>query len=214
MKIKWYGHSCFLLTAGNGARFLTDPCDGSTGYTLRNIETDAVTVSHDHFDHNYLPAVLGTPEVFKAEGEYSFLGVDLKAVHTWHDEKQGALRGPNLVFVFSMDGLTVAHLGDLGHVPDAETVKAIGPVDVLLIPIGGVYTIDAQGARAVADLLQPKVIIPMHYKTKDLKMGLAGVEPFLSAMQDRSIHRLSECEITLTPDSLGNGRVLLPDYAK
>ena len=214
MKIKWYGHSCFLLTAANGARFLTDPCDATTGYTLQNIETDAITVSHSHFDHNYISAALGEPKVFDQAGSYSFLGVELKAVPTWHDEQHGALRGPNLVFVFSMDGLTVAHLGDLGHVPDEETVQAIGPVDVLLIPIGGVYTIDAVKAREVADLLQPRIIIPMHYKTRDLRMEIAGIEPFLAEVQDRSIHRLSECEITLTPSSLGSGRVLLPDYAK
>lgn len=214
MKIKWYGHSCFLLTADNGARFLTDPCDPSVGYTLKNIETDAVTISHNHHDHSYLEAVLGSPAVYQEAGEYQFLGVKLKAIPAFHDEKAGAIRGTNLIFVFEIDGLTVVHLGDLGHLPDESLVEAIGPVDVLLAPIGGVYTLDAEGAQAAANLLKPKVLIPMHYKTRACTLDVGGVDRLLSKAQNCRIHKLGENEISLSPASLGTDRILIPDYVK
>lgn len=214
MKIKWYGHSCFLLTAANGARFLTDPCEPEVGYTLKNIETDAITVSHSHRDHNYVAAALGTPRIFDAAGEYDFLGCKIKAISTCHDDQGGALRGSNLVFVFDMDGLRLAHLGDLGHAPDEATVSAIGPIDVLLAPIGGVYTIDADGARAVANQLKPKILIPMHYKTRACTLDLDGVDKLLTGARNCRIHRLGENEISLSPASLGEDRILIPDYVK
>ena len=213
MKIKWYGHSCFLLTADNGARFLTDPCDPSVGYTLKNIETDAVTISHAHHDHSYLEAVLGEPEVFRSAGTYEYLGVTFRAIPTFHDEEEGALRGTNLVFVFEIDGLRIAHLGDLGHLPGKDLVEAIGPVDVLLAPIGGIYTLDAEGAQAAANLLKPKVLIPMHYKTRACTLDVDGVDRLLSQAQNCRIHKLGD-EISLSPASLGADRILLPDYVK
>ena len=214
MKIKWYGHSCFMLTADNGARFLTDPCDPSVGYTLKNIETDAVTISHAHHDHSYLEAVLGEPEVYQTVGEYQYLGVKIRAVPAFHDGEAGALRGENLIFVFEIDGLTVAHLGDLGHLPDERLISEIGLVDVLLAPIGGVYTLDAEGAQATADLLKPKVLIPMHYKTRACTLDVGGVDRLLSQAQDCRIHKLGENEISLSPASLGAHRILIPDYVK
>ena len=147
MKLRWYGHSCFLLTGADGVRILTDPCDPPTGYKLHDIEADAVTVSHAHHDHNYLAAAAGQPAVIDSAGTFDVRGCRVTGVPTWHDPERGKKRGPNLVFVFEIDGLRVAHLGDLGDVPDAATVDAIGRVDVLLCPIGGYYTIDADEAR-------------------------------------------------------------------
>lgn len=214
MKIKWYGHSCFLMTAGNGARFLTDPCDPGVGYTLKHIETDVVTVSHGHHDHNYLDAVMGNPEVLAEEGAWEILGCRIHAVPTFHDEVGGKKRGSNLVFVFEIDGLTVAHLGDLGHLPSAETIEAIGHVDVLLVPIGGVYTIDADEARKVANLLTPKVLIPMHYKTRACTLDIDGVDRLLTGARNCRIHRVGESEATLTLPALGEDRILVFEYAK
>lgn len=214
MKIKWYGHSCFLMTAANGARFLTDPCDPDVGYALQHIETDVITVSHDHHDHNYIEAAMGQPQVLNQAGEYEILGCSIHAVPTFHDEVKGKKRGSNLVFVFEIDGLRIAHLGDLGHVPEEETVNAIGPIDVLLAPIGGVYTIDADGARAVANLLKPKILIPMHYKTRVSTLDIDSVDKLLTGARDCRIHRVGESEVTLTLPSLGGDRILVLDYVR
>ena len=203
-----------MLTAANGVRVLTDPCDPSVGYPLKNIETDAITVSHSHHDHSYTEAALGSPAVFSAEGEYSLPGISIKAFSAWHDEKQGTLRGPNLLFRFEADGLTAVHLGDLGHIPNEETVSAIGKTDILMIPIGGVYTIDAASARRVIEAMHPGVVIPMHYKTKACTIGIDGIDAFLSEMKDFSVHKLSENEISLSVSSIGENRILIPDYVR
>lgn len=215
MKLRWYGHSCFLLTSTDGVRILTDPCDPPTGYKLHDIEADAVTVSHAHHDHNYLAAAAGQPAVIDSAGTFDVRGCRVTGVPTWHDREQGKKRGPNFVFVFEIDGLRVAHLGDLGEAPDAAAVAAIGRVDVLLCPIGGYYTIDADEARKTANLLGPRVFIPMHYRTKACTIDvLAPIEPLIHNAVDCNIHRVNGSDVTLTPASLGEDRILVLDYVK
>ena len=179
MKIRWYGHACFLITSDGGTRVLTDPYDETVGYPVPSVEADFVTVSHDHFDHSATGWVKGRPRVVKGPGVHQLGEVSAKGIQTFHDDAGGSKRGLNTVFVFNIDGMAVCHLGDLGQVLTDEQVREIGGVDVLLVPVGGTYTIDAAGAATVVDLLNPRIVIPMHFKTDALSFPLETVEPFL-----------------------------------
>lgn len=214
MQITWYGHSCFLLESADGTRVLTDPCDPETGYRLHDLAADIVTVSHNHHDHGCLGALAGTPKVLSAAGTEAFASVRITGFPSWHDAAQGKLRGPNLIFRIELDGLTVVHLGDLGHLLDADFASAIGRVDVLMCPIGGVYTIDAPQAIETTHLLKPRVLIPMHYATPTLKFALDGLDQFLPLVQTYRVHRLNGSTCSIAADTLGERRVLILDYRK
>lgn len=197
MQIKWLGHACFLI-AGEGARVVTDPFNEEVGYPLPAVEADVVTVSHEHFDHNYVRAVKGRPQVVREPGEHTAGAVRIKGIPTFHDGSEGALRGNNTVFVIEMDGLRVCHLGDLGHMLDAGQLKELGPVDVLLVPVGGMFTVDANAAaRLVADI-KPAVAVPMHYATAAIKLPLAPVQDFTGRFE-----RVTEKDVLeVTKDNL------------
>lgn len=212
MQITWYGHSCFLLTADNGYSILTDPCDRETGYELHDIVCDAVTVSHDHHDHNCLSSVAGSPLVIRTPGEHQAGEVIVTGFSSYHDDQSGARRGENIVFLYQIDGLKVLHLGDLGHMLSDDIIETIGAVDVLLAPIGGVFTINAKTATALADQLKAKVLIPMHYKTPALHFNVEGLEPLLAENAGRRTHFLNSDTATLTSDALGERRLLILDY--
>ncbi|MBQ3551997.1 MAG: MBL fold metallo-hydrolase [Clostridia bacterium] len=214
MEIKWYGHSCFLLTNNEGVRLLMDPCDRGVGYDLHDIEADIMTISHSHHDHNYYEAVRGNPIRIIAPGETIQKGVRIIGVPTWHDENEGRQRGNNIMFIVEMDDIRVLHCGDLGHVLPDETVKAIGDIDVLLVPVGGKYTVDYKGARAVANQLRPSVVIPMHYKTNACAIDLDTVDNFLTSAEKCLIHRLGQSSATLGRINLGEDRVLVLDYER
>ena len=212
MQITWYGHSCFLLTADNGYSILTDPCDSETGYELEDITCDAVTVSHDHHDHNCLASVAGSPLVIRTTGEHTAGDLLVTGYSSYHDDQKGARRGENIVFSYQIDGLRVVHLGDLGHMLADETIDKIGDVDVLLAPIGGVSTINAKTATLLADRLHAKILIPMHYKTPALHFNIEGLEPLLAENAGRKTHFLNANTATLTLDALGECRLLILDY--
>ena len=212
MQITWYGHSCFLLTADNGYSILTDPCDRETGYELHDIVCDAVTVSHDHHDHNCLASVAGSPLVIRTPGEHQAGDLKVTGFSSYHDDQSGARRGENIVFLYQIDGLKVLHLGDLGHMLSDDIIETIGAVDVLLAPIGGVSTINAKTATALADRLKAKVLIPMHYKTPALHFNVEGLEPLLAENAGRRTHFLNSDTATLTSDALGERRLLILDY--
>jgi L-ascorbate metabolism protein UlaG (beta-lactamase superfamily) len=176
MKIKWFGQSCFRLTAENGIKIVMDPYAKMfgyiSGYKLPKIEANIVTTSHDHGDHNNVGAVKGNFVHIKDPGVFLQEGIGIKGVETFHDNVSGARRGKNIVFNFRIDGLNVCHCGDLGHLLSLEQINKIGKVDVLLLPIGGGATLDAGGATEVMKQLNPAVVIPMHYRTK--AMGILG----------------------------------------
>lgn len=180
MKIKWLGHACFLLTSKDGARILTDPFDNQVGYALPAEEADIVTSSHDHFDHNNFSVVRGRFVKINRAGRFSEKGIKIRGVKTYHDESKGAKRGGNIVYIFDIDGLKVCHCGDLGHMPTEEQKGEIGKVDVLLLPVGGTYTVDAAGANEIVKALNPAVTIPMHFKTPDMNFPIEGVDKFLA----------------------------------
>lgn len=181
MIISCIGHAEFLLELENGMRLVTDPYDASCGYPVPELRADVALVSHGHHDHNAVENVQGLPRVIDAPGEHT-LAPDVKvtAVPCFHDDAQGSKRGKNLMFLVEAEGLRVAHLGDLGHLPTAEQAAALAPVDVLMLPVGGFFTIDAQTAKETAQLLQAQVILPMHYRTSaNAEWPIAPVEDFL-----------------------------------
>lgn len=200
MKIKWYGHSCFVFTASDGTRLVTDPFDGSIGYKIPRVEADIILVSHDHYDHNYIEAISGDPVIVNTPGSHNVRGVHINGISTFHDDMKGGKRGSNIIFVFKMDGLNVCHLGDLGHILLREHVEKIGPVDVLHIPVGGTFTIDAAAAQEVVSQLKPRVIIPMHFKTQDVSLPIAPVDDFIERMGGGE--ELNSCFVEITSETL------------
>lgn len=182
VKIRWLGHACFLVTAGH-VRWVTDPYDEGTGYLMPPVEADYITVSHGHFDHACVQAVGGDPVIYRERGDMHFGPFPVRGVLTFHDDLGGARRGCNLAFVADFGGVRICHLGDLGHVLNQQQRAELGRVDVLLLPVGGTYTIDALAAVEVARQLEPRLVIPMHYKTAALAFPLDGVERFLSRVR-------------------------------
>ena len=206
IELGWYGHSTFTIKSPEGLLILTDPCGPDTGYTPPPPDIDLVTVSHNHFDHNQVQLVKGEPITLYgvtdsqvAKIDQTFRDVRVRTVATFHDESQGSQRGPNGLFLFEVAGMRLAHLGDLGHILTEEQVTQIGPVDILLIPVGGVSTIDAQKATTVAEQLSAKLIFPMHYRTPDLKFELASVNAFL---EGKTVERLDTNSITIAKETL------------
>ncbi|MBM4462099.1 MAG: MBL fold metallo-hydrolase [Chloroflexi bacterium] len=197
MKIKWLGHASFLITSKEGLKVITDPYSVGGGIEYGRIAeaADIVMVSHDHGDHNNSAAVKGNPEVVNALGHKKVKGIDFRGIASYHDEAKGGQRGTNIIFCFSLDGIKVCHLGDLGHQLGAAQIAEIGAVDVLLVPVGGFFTIDARGAATVCDSLNPKVIIPMHYKTAKCAYPIAGVDAFLKGRKNVRKSEASETEL-------------------
>ena len=199
MIIKWLGHACFLITSKEGLRIVTDPytVGGDINYSPIEEAADIVVVSHDHSDHNNVAAVRGKPEVVKGSGAKTAKGIQFRGVATYHDTSQGKQRGPNTVFCFSLDDIRLCHLGDLGHLLSPGQVSEIGVVDILFIPVGGFYTIDAVEASRVCDQLNPKVIFPMHFKTPKCAYPITGVDDFLKGKKDVRKVDSSEVEFEL-----------------
>lgn len=177
MRIRWLGHACFLIETEQG-RVVTDPFDPSVGYPAPKVAADVVTVSHSHYDHSAVENVKGNPVVVNTSGLSEVGGIKIKGIRTFHDKKEGKLRGQNLVFVLEAEGLRVAHLGDLGHLLDSDQKAELGEIDILLIPVGGTYTIDAEEAYKLAGDVKAKVVIPMHYKTPHCAIDIGPVERF------------------------------------
>jgi len=180
MRIEWKGHASFLLISAKGVRILTDPFDEWVGYPLPNVEVDVVTVSHQHGDHNCTDSLPGKPVVVEGAGDHKASGIEIKGVATYHDPEQGKRRGNNTVFVIKLDGLNICHLGDLGHLLTSKQVSDIGQVDVLFVPVGGFFTIDAKQAYEIVQQLRPALVLPMHYKLDErVTLPIAPVDEFL-----------------------------------
>ena len=196
MKLRWFGQSCFLLTSNAGTRVLMDPFFRLMGYKVPEVEADVVTTSHDHFDHNYLGAVKGNFYHIDRPGTYIHKDIGISGILTYHDKTQGAKRGPNIIYAFSVDGIRLCHCGDLGHLLSPEQISEIGKVDVLLLPVGGSFAISVEEATEVRKQIKPAITIPMHFRTRALGLfGLffAPVGKFLTAAgeQAREVKELS-----------------------
>ena len=205
MKIKWYGHAAFLITSNQGVKIMTDPYEpnafgGQLTYGKIKDSADIVLVSHDHADHNHTKDLPGSPQIIKGSGSKTSKGISFKGVATFHDPSKGSERGENTAFTMEIDGIRVCHLGDLGHVLSQKEITEIGPVDILIIPVGGFYTIDSKEASQVATLLKPKVVIPMHFKTEKCGFPIAPVEDFLKGKT--KVKRPGVSEVTFDKASL------------
>jgi L-ascorbate metabolism protein UlaG (beta-lactamase superfamily) len=210
MEISWLGHSCFRIR-GSHATIITDPYPPSLGYSLGKPTARIVTVSHQHSGHSYVQGVGGGPRSVTGPGEYEISGVLIIGIATFHDREKGKKRGKNTVYLLDVDEIAVCHLGDLGHVLTAEQVEELGDVDVLLLPVGGVSTIDAPMAAEVVRQLEPKVVVPMHYKTEALSWELEPVERFLKEIGVEQV--VSQPKLSFTKSSLpASTQVFLLDY--
>ncbi len=183
MIIQWLGHSSFLIVTESGTRIVTDPYEpggyeGAIRYGALKEPVDVVTISHEHPDHNYVQMVGGSPIVVRGAGEFVAEGVSFFGVPTMHDKTGGSERGKNTVFVIMADGMKLCHLGDLGHMLTHDQAAEIGSVDVLLAPVGGHFTIDADEAWQVADMLSARVVVPMHFKTEKIDFPIGSVDQF------------------------------------
>lgn len=195
MKIKYLGHSSFVITLDSGIKIIIDPyvTGGALGYGRIEESADIVIVSHDHFDHNNVAAVRGNPELVTGAVTTKIKGIEFKGIPSYHDDAGGRQRGKNTIFCFEVDGIRVCHLGDLGHQLSAQQVADLGKVDILLIPVGGSVTLDAKVAGQVGDKLKPRVIIPMHYKTGKCALPIAGVDEFLRG--EEGVNKLDASEV-------------------
>jgi len=204
MRIRFLGHAAFFITAG-GKKIVMDPYEpggfgGAIGYGPLAEPADFVTVSHGHADHNYAQMVPGNPQVISQPGREQRGGVLFRALTTYHDANRGAERGGNVVWVIEAEGITLCHLGDLGHMLTAEDAVALGEVNVLLVPVGGTFTIDAKGATAVVNRLRPNIAVPMHYRTPKTKLNLAPVDSFLSGKT--KVRQIAGSDLEVSADSL------------
>ena len=201
MKITWLGHACFLLESG-GYRVILDPCKGVPGVKDTACEAEAVYCSHGHFDHCY------TDEIRLAEGKTS--PFTLKEIAAFHDEANGAKRGPNTIRLFTAEGITVAHMGDLGHQLNDAQLAEMGKADVLLLPVGGTYTVDSAGAKAVCDAVKPRVVIPMHYRKEEMGFDvLQTVDEFTALFPAEDVHTYETNTLAVTEELLRQGGVVV-----
>jgi len=207
MKLKWYGHSAFKLTTDKGVRIIVDPYEsgfGNGGLTYANItdEADLVLTSHEHGDHNYVQSIRGTFTRIQKEGSYDVASVKVTAIPCFHDPSTGKDRGTNLIFVIETDGLKIVHVGDLGHTLDQDILRKLGSVDILLLPVGGFYTIDAKEATDVMNAVKPRLTIPMHYKTEKCAFPITTLDEF--TIGKKAVKTVPAAALDVTKQSLPN----------
>ncbi|GIM30032.1 MBL fold metallo-hydrolase [Clostridium polyendosporum] len=208
MEIEWLGHASFLIKTSIGKRILTDPFDGDIGYDPYKSDVDVVTVSHNHFDHSNTGHFLKNTKVIDTIGKYNLNLCAIIGLKSYHDKDKGSKRGDNIIFIIEVDGFRICHLGDLGHILSKEMIEELGQIDLLLIPVGGHYTLDGIEAAKVSRSINPSYIIPMHYKTPALSFLLDGPEKFLTSMQN--VNKLnSNCFILNEKTSSINKVILL-----
>lgn len=183
MEITWYGHSCFRLTERRMATVVTDPYDHNVvGYKALNLRGNIVSISHDAPGHNYVSAVKSRPRIIDGPGEYEIGGVFITAVQTNSTRRNGKSEAKNILCVFDYDGINIAHLGDIRRVPHQSQIEALGTVDIALVPVGSGNGLNAAKAAEVVSLLEPGIVIPMHYSTPDSKLKLDSLDKFLKEM--------------------------------
>ena len=205
MKITWYGHAAFGIVADDGVRIIIDPYEsgafgGALTYGKITDEADIVLTSHDHDDHNCTKGIRGKFIRIRTEGVHEVKGVRIEAIPTYHDPSKGKERGENLVFKIEVGGITIVHAGDLGHILGKETLTKVGKADILLLPVGGFYTVDAAEASRIMTDIAPSITIPMHYKTEKCDFPIAPVEAFTGGKKNVVLQESSE--FVVTRDSL------------
>jgi L-ascorbate metabolism protein UlaG (beta-lactamase superfamily) len=209
MDITWLGHSCFRIK-GKEVSLITDPYDATLGYSWPKSAANIVTASHAHLGHNNTAGVDGNPRLVNRPGEYEIKNVFIIGFPTFHDAAQGANRGRNIIYLMEMEDLRLCHLGDIGHTPSPKQIEELSGIDVLFAPVGGVSTIDAKTAAEIVRLLNPKIVIPMHYQT-DVTSWLEPLEKFTQGMGLREI--VPQPKLTVTKSNVPpETRVVILDY--
>jgi len=210
MEITWFGHSCFRIK-GKEAVVLIDPCSDTTGYSLGKIQANVVAISHAHPGHSYLDTLQEGYRAIKGPGEYEIKDTYITGIATFHDDIQGKKSGKNTVYVIEMEGVTLCHLGDLGHALTPEVTGELGSINVLFVPVGGHSTIWAQAAADLVRNLNPGYVIPMHYKTADEKADLEFSERFLKELGIKDLATQPKLIVTRT-NIPASTQVVLLDY--
>jgi len=208
MQIIWKGQSCFQIISqvakSTQVSIVTDPFSKEIGLRFPKTKADIVLVSHGHYDHNNVKAVEGDFFLIDGPGEYEVKGVFVQGIASWHDNSKGKERGENTIYVIETEGLRVCHLGDLGQSElTSEQLEAIGAIDILMVPVGGVYTISAKEAVKIISQIEPKITIPMHYLIPKLKLKIKGVDDFLKTLGLKKIEPLPKLAVKkkdLSPD--------------
>lgn len=212
--VKWLGHSCFLISLDDSVKVVTDPFDKSVGYPTPDVTADVCLVSHEHFDHNNVSVVKGKPQVIKGEGEKEAKNIRFKGSPRSMTMRRKQ-RGKNTIFTWELGGIKFAHLGDLGVELSSSQVKEIGAVDVLFVPVGGFYTIDAATATKVVASLNPKVVMPMHYKMPFMgaSFPIAKVDEFLKGKEN--VVKVGKNSVSFTKETLPKKTTIyVLEYAK
>ncbi len=205
MKITWFGHSCFLLENSKSEKILMDPFDKCLGGNPYKGSVDIITISHNHFDHNYTELINPGAMIINTPCTYETLSLRIKGFPCYHDDVKGAKRGENIIYLIETDDLRICHLGDLGHMLSDEEIDLIGNLDVLFIPVGGNFTIDPEIASNLCNKIQSKLVIPMHYKIPSINFPLHGIEKFIAFMKNATNLKSH----TLTIDSSLEGKNLI-----
>lgn len=208
MKIRWRGHASFFIETG-GVSIITDPFNKELGYPLSSEKADIITISHEHWDHNASETVEGDPQIIRGSGEFKVKDLLIKGIKSYHDKNEGKDRGSNTIYKICSEGISLLHLGDLGHILSPDQLKEIGYVDLLLLPVGGTFTIDAAEAEQIVESLKPKVVIPMHFNTPHLSFELAPVEDFTSRYE--KVIKKAFVEI-YKEDLTGEMKIIILDY--
>ncbi|MCF7858772.1 MAG: MBL fold metallo-hydrolase [Candidatus Cloacimonetes bacterium] len=194
VQIRWFGHSMWKIT-GEDIKIITDPF-ADIGYNMpTNERADIILSSHDHYDHNNFDLISGSPKIIKTSGHFNVKGIDIDMYPTFHDESEGSERGNNLLMKFTINGKNMLHCGDLGHMLSDDQIKQIGKIDLLFIPVGGHFTIDAATAKKLMEKLNPKIIFPMHYKTSVLNYPIKPVEDFLRLINNHCHNNSNSVEL-------------------
>lgn len=208
MLIKWFGHASFKITTGQTS-IITDPFNEKLGYPMFTREADVVTISHPHWDHVAAECISGQPQIITENGPYHVNDIFIEGFSTFHDKNQGRERGTNTIYKIGAEGINLLHLGDLGHALSQDLIDKVGQVDILMLPVGGKFTVDADEAYEIVGSIKPQIVIPMHFQTPHLSFALAGVEEFLSKFE--RVIKLPCLDIA-KPDLQGETKIIVLEY--
>lgn len=207
MEIVWFGHSCFLLKSSLGKRILMDPFSNVFNYPNDFPKSDILTISHYHFNHSYINKKNNNCKIINCSGNYTLGNINIMGLDSFHDNFKGLKRGTNVIYVINIDNIRICHLGDIGHIPTPSLLNIIKDVDVIMIPVGGHFTIDGIQASKICKMISPKIILPMHYKTNSSLMKLDTCKKFIFHM--KSIKKINSNIINISYPLHNNSEVIL-----
>lgn len=200
IELTWYGHSMFVISGG-GTTVAVDPVPPEVGYRYDHVDADVALMTHQHFDHVFLAGIKGSPNAISAAGTFRSGTLTVEGIAAYHDAQQGRQRGPNIIFIWEQGGIRLAHFGDLGAIPGPSVMKGLTGIDVAMVPVGGVFTIDGKQAERLVRDLDPKVVIPMHYATPDCAIKLDGVDVFADRFGGE-VRKVPDRPLTVSSDIL------------